>query len=268
MPKGKKITCIRTGRTVMLLADAEDIRQRPRAVSMQVGAIRTHKLPCPAAPPHDVLCRRPCGSRGSSTSYKAGTRTGPTSCIWGTKDGRFCNGTSAVGSTVRSTTHMYHDDATVDASTYKQQFAMCIMLVNPRRTVGAVANACRRFQHAHHGHSCAHKPIRASKFGVRGAPWRGLTRTYIQGDARIRARTASAPPCHAMSCSMYGAARSMEHGACAIMYHVSCSSMYGEHQQNINSCRSMHANGRHGNYFHLERTPSGSISARTLTLSL
>lgn len=33
---------------------------------------------------------------------------------------------------------MYHDDATVDASTYKQQFAMCIMLVNPRRTVGAV----------------------------------------------------------------------------------------------------------------------------------
>ncbi|KAL7917879.1 hypothetical protein ACQKWADRAFT_272661 [Trichoderma austrokoningii] len=30
-----------------------------QAVDMQVGAIRTHKLPCPAAPPHDVLRR--CG---------------------------------------------------------------------------------------------------------------------------------------------------------------------------------------------------------------
>lgn len=83
MPKGKKDHLHSYGRTVMLLADAEDIRQRPRAVSMQVGAIRTHKLPCPAAPPHDVLCRRPCGSRGSSTSYKAGTKDGAHGFVYG-----------------------------------------------------------------------------------------------------------------------------------------------------------------------------------------
>lgn len=232
----------------MLLADAEDIRQRPRAVSMQVGAIRTHKLPCPAAPPHDVLCRRPCGSRGSSTSYKAGTRTGPTSLYMGHKRWTLLQWYECC----REYGSEYY--AHVPRRRYCRrehlQAAVCDVYHarQPETHSRSVANACRRFQHAHHGHSCAHKPIRASKFGVRGAPWRGLTRTYIQGDARIRARTASAPPCHAMSCSMYGAARSMEHGACAIMYHVSCSSMYGEHQQNINSCRPMHANGRHGNF--------------------
>ncbi|KAL7943317.1 hypothetical protein V8C42DRAFT_103461 [Trichoderma barbatum] len=134
-------------------------------------------------------------------------------------------------------------DATVDASTYKPSAMCTCMLLDPRRTVGAVANACRRFQHAHHGHSCAPDPIGTSRLGVRRVPWRGLTRTYM--DARIRARTASAPPCHAMSCHVV-ACTEQQHVA---RYHVSCnSSRYGEHQQSINSRRTMHANGRHGNY--------------------
>ncbi|KAL7959320.1 hypothetical protein V8C34DRAFT_313461 [Trichoderma compactum] len=150
----------------MLLADAEDIRQRPRAVSMHVGAIRTHKLPCPAAPPHDVSAAGlvVVVEVGSTSTRLAGTRRGP-----------------------RLREHL--------------QAAVCDVYHarRPETHSRSGANACRRFQHAHHGHSCVHKPIRASKFGVRGAPWRGLTRTHD-------------------------------------------SSMDGEHQQNVNSCRSMHAN--------------------------
>ncbi|ETS01936.1 hypothetical protein M419DRAFT_35746 [Trichoderma reesei RUT C-30] len=35
--------------------------QKLKALGMQVGAIRTHKLPCPAAPPHDASAAEPGG---------------------------------------------------------------------------------------------------------------------------------------------------------------------------------------------------------------
>lgn len=200
MPKGKNHLHSH-GRTIMLLADAEDIRQRPRAVSMQVGAIRTHKLPCPAAPPHDV------SAAGLVVvvvvRVQGWHQTGPMSVYGAQKMDVFA--TVAVLHTCTRRRYCRREHLETVCDVYHAR--------RPETHSRSGANACRRFQHAHHSHSCAHNPIRASKLGVRGAPWRGLTRTYreTQGSELGRHPLRHAMPCHVACTAQHG---SMAHLSC------------------------------------------------------